>query len=186
MATTELEISSTPSTNGEPAFKLCTFCNNSTNGFEKRLFATTQPKGPFFPVLAELQGKKTKLDDLGRAVVCVACFHHLLRQWSSFERRGIPVRKREYNIITGMRFIWLFMYNMAPSKHRGFHLKEFCYQIILLIVRLLVQSDLHWRPLFVFGDRNSVDKSVITLIHFASFRALPYLQTASVVHKIYL
>ena len=107
MATTELQvrISSTPSTNGEPSFTICTFCNNSTNGFEKRLFATTQPKGPFFPVLAELQGKKTKLDDLGRAVVCVACFHHLLRQWSSFERRGIPVRKREYNIITGMRFI---------------------------------------------------------------------------------
>lgn len=102
MATSQLKTNAEPSTNGELTLTLCTFCNNSTNGFEKRLFATAQPKGPFFPVLAELQGKKTKLDDLGRAVVCVACFHHLLRQWSSFERRGIPVRKREYNIITGM------------------------------------------------------------------------------------
>ena len=115
MATLELKTDSRPSTNGEPAFTLCTFCNKSTNGFEKRLFATTQPKGPFFPVLAELQGRKTKLDDLGRAVVCVACFHHLLRQWSSYERRSIPVPKREYNIITGMRFKRLFMYRMAPS-----------------------------------------------------------------------
>ncbi|CAH3172314.1 unnamed protein product, partial [Porites evermanni] len=55
------------------------------------------------PVLAELQRDQTKLDLLGRAVVCVACFHHLLRQWSSFERRGIPIRKREYNIITDDR-----------------------------------------------------------------------------------
>ena len=92
-------------TNGETVFSLCTFCNNSTNGFEKRLFATEQPKGPFFPILAELQESKTKLDLLGRAIVCVACFHHLLRQWSSFERRGIPVRKREYNIIAGMGLI---------------------------------------------------------------------------------
>lgn len=105
MATLELKTDSKLSTSGEPAFSLCTFCNNSTNGFEKRLFATQQPKGPFFPVLAELHGKKTKLDDLGRAVVCVACFHHLLRQWSSYERRGIPVRMREYNIITGMPFM---------------------------------------------------------------------------------
>lgn len=101
MANSELEST----TNGETGFTICTFCNNSTNGFEKRLFATEQPKGPFFPVLVELQGSKTKLDLLGRAVVCVACFHHLLRQWSSFERRGIPVRKREYNIITGMPLI---------------------------------------------------------------------------------
>ena len=96
--------------NGEMVFSLCTFCNNSTNGFEKRLFAKEQPKGPFFPVLAELQGSKTQLDLLGRAVVCVACFHHLLRQWSSFERRGIPVRKREYNIITGMGLIRIIIH----------------------------------------------------------------------------
>ena len=115
MATLEVKTDLRSSTNVEPAFTSCTFCNNSTNGFEKRLFATAQPKGPFFPVLAELQGKKTKLDDLGRAVVCVACFHHLLRQWSSYERRGIPVRKREYNIITGMLFMSLCMYKMAPS-----------------------------------------------------------------------
>lgn len=105
MATVELKTDTSASTNGEPAFTLCTFCNNSTSGFEKRLFATTQPKGPFFPVLADVEGRKTTLDDLGRAVVCVACFHHLLRQWSSFERRGVPLRKREYNIISGMRFM---------------------------------------------------------------------------------
>lgn len=99
MADTDLKLSST---NEEKQFTICTFCNNSTNGYEKRLFAVEQPKGPFFPVLAVLQRDKTKLDVLGRAVVCVACFHHLLRQWSSFERRGIPIRKREYNIITGM------------------------------------------------------------------------------------
>lgn len=120
MATVELKTDTSASTNGEPAFTLCTFCNNSTSGFEKRLFATTQPKGPFFPVLADVEGRKTSLDDLGRAVVCVACFHHLLRQWSSFERRGVPLRKREYNIISGMRFMRLYMYKMAPSKHRGF------------------------------------------------------------------
>lgn len=105
MATVELKTDANASTNGEPPFTLCTFCNNSTSGFEKRLFATTQPKGPFFPVLADVEGRKTTLDDLGRAVVCVACFHHLLRQWSSFERRGVPLRKREYNIISGMRFM---------------------------------------------------------------------------------
>ena len=124
MATFDLETDPRPSTNGEPAFTLCTFCNNSTNGFEKRLFATTQPKGPFFPVLAEVQGKKTTLDGLGRAVVCVACFHHLLRQWSSFERRGIPLQKREYNIISGMRLMLLCMSKMAPSKRSGFLIVE--------------------------------------------------------------
>lgn len=124
MATVELKTDTSASTNGEPAFTLCTFCNNSTSGFEKRLFATTQPKGPFFPVLADVEGRKTTLDDLGRAVVCVACFHHLLRQWSSFERRGVPLRKREYNIISGTRFMWLYMYKMAPSKHRGFLIVE--------------------------------------------------------------
>ena len=124
MASLDMKTDQRASTNGEPAFTLCTFCNNSTNGFEKRLFATTQPKGPFFPVLAEVQGKKTTLDDLGRAVVCVACFHHLLRQWSSFERRGVPLRKREYNIISGMRFVVLCMYKMAPSKRSGFLIVE--------------------------------------------------------------
>ena len=113
MASTGLKSSAT---NGQiTEFTLCTFCNNSTNGFEKRLFATEQPKGPFFPVLAELQGAKSKLDILGRAVVCVACFHHLLRQWSSFERRGIPVRKREYNIITGMRHLFILLFTDRSS-----------------------------------------------------------------------
>lgn len=134
MASLDMKTDPRPSTNGEPAFTLCTFCNNSTNGFEKRLFATTQPKGPFFPVLAEVQGKKTTLDSLGRAVVCVACFHHLLRQWSSFERRGVPLRRREYNIISGMRFMVLCIYKMAPSKLSGFFnswksfvARSFCY-----------------------------------------------------------
>lgn len=91
--------------NGETLLSLCTFCNSPTGGLEKKLFATEQTKGPFFPVLADLQGSKTKLDLLGRAVVCGACFHHLLRQWSSYERRGVPIRKREYKVITGMNLI---------------------------------------------------------------------------------
>lgn len=125
-------------TNGETVFSLCTFCNNSTNGFDKKLFATEQPKGPFFPVLAELDGSKAKLDLLGRAVVCVACFHHLLRQWSSFERRGIPVRKREYNIITGMGLIQLIIHvKIADSEIENVgHLEKVSYKIIRLIEHL--------------------------------------------------
>ena len=92
-------IESTP--NIETVLSLCTFCNSSTNGFGKKLFATEQTKGPFFPILAKLQGPNTKLDLLGRAVVCGTCFHDLLRQWSSYERRGIPFRKREYKVISG-------------------------------------------------------------------------------------
>jgi len=156
MATLDLKTDPRPSTNGEPAFTLCTFCNNSTNGFEKRLFATTQPKGPFFPVLAEVQGRRTTLDDLGRAVVCVACFHHLLRQWSSFERRGVPLRKREYNIISGMGFMWLCMYKMAPSKHCEFSfiVERVSLSGILWIARLQVPSTRNWTPLFVVVDRS--------------------------------
>ena len=110
-------------TNGTAGFSLCFFCNNSTNGLEKRLFATLQPKGPFFPVLADLQGKGKKLDALGRAVVCVACFHHLLRQWSSYERRGIPIRKREYSIIAGMATVAkISREHFLLRKNRG----DFC------------------------------------------------------------
>lgn len=84
-------------------FSVCTFCNSSTNGFDKKLFTSPQPKGPFFPVLAEMENAINGMpDELGRVVVCVACFHHLLRQWSSYERRCIPLSKRNYNLITGM------------------------------------------------------------------------------------
>ncbi|XP_048587859.1 trichohyalin isoform X2 [Nematostella vectensis] len=83
--------------------RLCTFCNKPTNGYEKWLFARSQDKGPFFPVLSEIRGDSAWCDDLGRALVCVACFHHLLRQWSSFERRGIPLKKRDYLLIPGER-----------------------------------------------------------------------------------
>ena len=98
-----MAASSSKSGNGQTPkqCKLCTFCNNSTNGYEKRLFTEPQPKGPFFPILTEIEGASIDLDELGRAVVCIACFHHLLRQWSSFERRGIPLQKRVYNLVTG-------------------------------------------------------------------------------------
>lgn len=106
--------------NGETLLSLCTFCNSPTGGLEKKLFATEQTKGPFFPVLANLQGSKTKLDFLGRAVVCGACFHHLLRQWSSSERRGVPIRKREYKVITGMNLISVIIHAQIST-----FLKEF-------------------------------------------------------------
>lgn len=102
--------------NGEMLLSLCTFCNNPTSGLQKKLFATEQTKGPFFPILANLQGSKTKLDLLGRAVVCGACFHHLLRQWSGYERRGVPHRKREYKFITGMNKLPVIFH----TKYRRF------------------------------------------------------------------
>ena len=85
-------------------FSVCTFCSNSTNGFDKKLFTAPQAKGPYFPILAEMKcGSEHETDELDRAIVCVACFHHLLRQWSSYERRCIPLSKRNYKLITGMQ-----------------------------------------------------------------------------------
>ena len=113
--------------NGETLLSLCTFCNRPTGGLEKKLFATEQTKGPFFPVLANLQGSKTKLDSLGRAVVCGACFHHLLRQWSSYERRGVPFRKREYKVITGMNLISVIIHAQIST-----FLKEFLASLLVI------------------------------------------------------
>lgn len=98
-----MDINSTWQNSEKPtkSVKLCTFCNNSTNGFDKWLHASEQDKGPFFPILAEIRGEDSVFDDLGRWLVCVACFHHLLRQWSSYERRCIPLKKRQYNLVGG-------------------------------------------------------------------------------------
>ena len=99
-------------------FTVCTFCNSSTNGFEKKLFTTPQPKGPFFPILAEMEtGVNGDPDELGRTIVCVACFHHLLRQWSSYERRCIPLAKRCYKLITGML---IAIHSRATAAHLTF------------------------------------------------------------------
>lgn len=84
-----------------PQVKLCTFCNNSTNGYDKWLYVSEQTKSPFFPILGQIRGEQTIYDDAGKALVCIACFHHLLRQWSSFDRRRIPQQKREYSLIAG-------------------------------------------------------------------------------------
>lgn len=81
--------------------RLCTFCNNSTNGFDKWLYVSEQAKSPFFPILGTIRGQETIYDDSGKALVCIACFHHLLRQWSSFDRRRVPLQKREYSLIAG-------------------------------------------------------------------------------------
>lgn len=84
--------------------KLCTFCNNAKNGCDKWLYVIEQDRSPFFPILGTIRGAKTIYDESGKALVCIACFHHLLRQWSSFDRRRVPLQKREYSLVTGMQF----------------------------------------------------------------------------------
>jgi len=104
MASSDTVLESLESTQITPV-KLCTFCNNSTNGYDKWLYVTEQDRSPFFPVLGTIRGKNTIYDESRKALVCIACFHHLLRQWSSFDRRRVPLQKREYSLVTGMLLV---------------------------------------------------------------------------------
>lgn len=82
--------------------RICTFCNNTIEGVEKVVETTRKLRcGPYFPQLAYLQSAVGKIDTLGRAVVCLSCFHQLLRQWSTYEQKNVPFQRRKYSYISG-------------------------------------------------------------------------------------
>lgn len=82
--------------------QICLFCNNTIHGVEKVVETTRKlRRGPYFPQLAHLQSSVGKIDTMGRAVVCLACFHQLLRQWNSFEMNNIPMSERIYKHVSG-------------------------------------------------------------------------------------
>ena len=83
--------------------KICAFCNSAI--YEAEKFVETRRKlrrGPYFPQLAYLDSSVGKLDYMGRAIVCLSCFHVLLRQWNTYELNNIAVSMRTYTYVPGM------------------------------------------------------------------------------------
>ena len=82
--------------------RICTFCNSTIHGAEKVVETTRKlRRAPYFPQLAHLQSSVGKIDTMGRAVVCLQCFHELLRQWNTYEMKNIPMSMRTYKHVSG-------------------------------------------------------------------------------------
>ncbi len=93
--------------------RICIFCNNTIFGAEKIVETTRKlRRGPYFPQLAHLQSSVGKIDTLGRAVVCLPCFHQLVRQWNSYEMKNIPMSRRAYKHISGNDLAFLDLFGL--------------------------------------------------------------------------
>ena len=89
-----------------PRRRICTFCNGAIKDVEKVVETTRKlRRGPYFPQLAYLQSPVGKIDRLGRAIVCLSCFHQLLRQWNTYENNNVPVQRRVYKHVSGKKYL---------------------------------------------------------------------------------